>query len=149
MPYVVWLLAVTAMRAAWAAPSLTTSAPIAAPTQAPASAPAASQVSLSVNTTTIMNRTPVQVKISGVNQPTQAGRSARVAETLSTVSQCCVLIRPKSVTSIYTTENRAPFADAVALYFASGDPDVSRPLKWKWAVESSPNYTTTGSGTLK
>nr|QOL01233.1 putative extracellular protein TR9_041a [Trebouxia lynnae] len=110
MPYVSLLLALTAMNAAWAAPSLTTSAPIAAPSQAPASAPAASHVSLTVNTTTIMNRTPVQVKISGVNNPTQA--------------------------------------DAVALYFANGDPDVSRPLKWKWAVESSPNYTTTGSGTL-
>ena len=73
MPYVSLLLALTAMNAAWAAPSLTTSAPIAAPSQAPASAPAASHVSLTVNTTTIMNRTPVQVKISGVNNPTQAG----------------------------------------------------------------------------
>lgn len=40
-------------------------------------------------------------------------------------------------------------ADVVALYYATSNPDLSRPIKYMWAVESSANYTTTGSGALK
>ena len=59
-----------------AAPSLTTAAPSGAPTGSPTAAPAASTVSLTPNTTVITNRTPVQVTISGVNGPTEAGEAA-------------------------------------------------------------------------
>ena len=73
MPSYFVLLALLAASTVWAAPSLSTQAPISAPTGSPTSAPAASTVTLTVNTTTITNRTPVQLNISGVNGPTDAG----------------------------------------------------------------------------
>lgn len=69
------LLALLAVRMVWAAPSLTTQAPSSAPADSPTSGPSASTVRLTVNTTTITNRTPVQLNISGVNAPTAAGES--------------------------------------------------------------------------
>ena len=75
LPCCVVLLALLAARMVWAAPSLTTQAPSSAPTGSPTSGPSASTVRLTVNTTTITNRTPVQLNISGVNKPTTAGES--------------------------------------------------------------------------
>ena len=75
LPCCLVLLALLAAHAAWAAPSLTTQAPSSAPTGSPATGPSASTVRLTVNTTTITNRTPVQVNISDVNAPTEAGAS--------------------------------------------------------------------------
>ncbi len=97
MPCHMVLVTLLAAGGAWAATSLTTQAPLSAPTGSPTSAPAASTVSMTMNTKTITNRTPVQVTISGVNGPTEAGETPSVfsCNTLQTCNEYAECSHPQ------------------------------------------------------